>query len=125
MFALELQRRSDAQGWPLTSVAAHPGLAATELQAGATGGVGLVGWLFEETGALVAQSAAEGAAPILYAATSPEARGGGYYGPDGWGELRGPPAPAEVAPQARDRAAAAKLWAVSEALTGVSPGSNG
>ena len=120
MFALELQQRSDAHGWRLLSMAAHPGWAATALQAVGTGQTGLVGWLFEEAGSVAAQSAAEGAAPILFAATSPEAKGGGYYGPDGWGELRGSPAPARIAPEALDRAVAARLWAVSEALTGVS-----
>ena len=119
MFALELQRRSGAHGWPLLSVAAHPGWAATNLQVSGTGWTGPIGWLFEEAGALAAQSAAEGALPILFAATSPEAKEGGYYGPDGWGELRGVPAPAVIAPQALDCTVAARLWAVSEVLTGV------
>ena len=122
IFALELQRRSHAHGWHLFSAAAHPGWAATDLQASAMGGIGLVGWLLEEAGALAAQSAAEGALPILFAATSPEAMAGGYYGPDGLGELRGLPAPAKIAPQALDRAVAERLWSVSEALTGVSIG---
>jgi hypothetical protein len=48
------------------------------------------------------------------------AEGGGYYGPNGLNELRGPPAPARIMPQARDKAAAGKLWDVSQQLTGVS-----
>ena len=119
MFALELQRRSDAAGWGLTSLAAHPGYARTDLM---TNGPGDKGWL-----ALVARllrpmshSAAAGALPTLFAATSPDARAAGYYGPRGFQELNGPPAPARIMPQASDAAAAAKLWDVSAALTGAS-----
>ena len=71
---------------------------------------------------LFGHSAADGARPLLFAATSPEAKPGGYYGPGGLGELRGSPATALIMPQARDRAAAAKLWEVSETLTGASFG---
>ena len=65
------------------------------------------------------QSAAAGAEPLLFAALNKAAQDGGYYGPDGFGELRGRTAPSRIMPQALDRAAAARLWAVSEALTGV------
>ncbi|MCK0208049.1 SDR family oxidoreductase [Starkeya koreensis] len=120
MFAFELQRRSDAGGWGLMSNAAHPGYARTELIAN---GPGTDRWLFKLTGFIrpfASQSAAEGALPTLFAATAPEARGGAYYGPDGFYELKGPPKPAKAMPQAQDRKAAAKLWEVSERLTGVS-----
>ncbi|KTS24360.1 short-chain dehydrogenase, partial [Methylobacterium indicum] len=101
------------------SVAAHPGLAATAIarrgdRAGplAAGiGKGLLG--------LLGQSAARGAQPLLYAATAPEAEGGGYYGPDGPWEIRGSPGPARIEPHAGDPDAAARLWALSESLTGV------
>ncbi len=56
---------------------------------------------------------------MLYAATSPEATGGGYYGPDRMSELRGFPAPARIPPQAEDREAAARLWEVSQVLARV------
>jgi len=69
---------------------------------------------------LISQSAAEGALPTLFAATSPAAEPGGYYGPNGFYELKGPPAPAKIMPQAKDFAAAAMLWDVSATLTGVS-----
>jgi hypothetical protein len=68
---------------------------------------------------LAAQSANAGALPILYAAIASEARPGGYYGPDGPGERRGAPAPSTIFPQAKDTAAAARLWTLSEQLTGV------
>ncbi|HEX9360805.1 MAG TPA: SDR family oxidoreductase [Bradyrhizobium sp.] len=119
MFALELQRRSDAAGWNLMSNASHPGWARTDLFANGPG-FGLISFASQFAAPLFSQSAESGALPTLYAATSPQAEGGGYYGPNGLYELRGPPAPARIMPQARDKAAAAKLWDVSQQLTGVS-----
>jgi NAD(P)-dependent dehydrogenase (short-subunit alcohol dehydrogenase family) len=118
MFALELQRRSDAAGWKLISNAAHPGFARTNLFASGPGG--LVSLATGFAAPLFGHSAADGARPILFAATSPEARPGAYYGPGGFGELRGAPARALIMPQARDAAAAARLWDVSEKLAGTS-----
>jgi hypothetical protein len=57
--------------------------------------------------------------PALYAGTSPDARPAAYYGPDGFNEMKGSPSEARVFPRARDTAVAAKLWTVSEQLTGV------
>lgn len=111
MFALELQRRSDASGWGIQSIAAHPGLSRTELQAHHSGPRRLLRLLF--------QSAEQGALPTLYAATSPAAQGGDYYGPNGLLELRGHPADAGIPSQAQDEGAASRLWAESERLTGV------
>lgn len=118
MFALELQRRSDANGWGLLSNAAHPGYARTDLIAN---GPGADTWLqsinrvtFER---LASQSAAEGALPTLFAATSPDARPAGYYGPTGAFELKGPPGDARISGLAQDKTIAGRLWTVSEALT--------
>jgi NAD(P)-dependent dehydrogenase (short-subunit alcohol dehydrogenase family) len=120
MFALELQRRSDAAGWGLMSNAAHPGYARTDLIPNGPGASGLL-WQVSKALQLVAShSAAEGALPSLFAATSPEAKPGGYYGPNWFYELKGPPVPARIMPHARDAAVAARLWDVSAALTGVS-----
>lgn len=117
MFALELQRRSQAAGWGITSVAAHPGVSRTDLLpngAGAWSGAGMarrfLWFLF--------QPAAQGALPTLYAATSPMAQGGHYYGPDRLGETRGHPAPAKIPAQALDADAASRLWQESVRLTG-------
>ena len=118
MFALELQRRSDAAGWNLISNAAHPGFARTGLFASGPGG--LLSLASDFAAPLFGHSAADGARPILFAATSPEARPGAYYGPGGIGELRGAPTAALIMPQARDAAAAARLWDVSEKLAGTS-----
>ena len=120
MFALELQRRSDAAGWGLMSNAAHPGFARTDLIANGPGASGLLWHVSRWLQPYVSHSAAEGALPTLFAATSPEAKPAGYYGPNGFFELKGPPAAAKIMPQAKDAAAAARLWDVSAALTGVS-----
>jgi NAD(P)-dependent dehydrogenase (short-subunit alcohol dehydrogenase family) len=120
MFALELQRRSNASGWGLMSNAAHPGYARTDLIANGPGAGGLLGLLNRLLQPALSQSAAEGALPTLFAATSPEAKPAGYYGPNWFYELKGPPVPAKIMPQASDAAVAARLWDVSAALTGVS-----
>src|SRR5260221_9631868 len=114
MFALELQRRSDASGWNLTSNAAHPGFARTGLFASGPGG--LISLASDFAAPFFGQTATDGARPVLFAATNPNARAGTYYGPGGIGELRGAPAPALIMPQARDAARAARLWDVSEKL---------
>jgi len=124
MFAITLQRRSDAHGWGLTSVAAHPGYAHTDLIANGPGsGAGaLYRWgvgVFER---IAGHSAAEGALPTLMAATAPNVTPGGYYGPQGWQDLKGPPGPAAIRPQALDADVADALWAASERLTGVAFG---
>jgi NAD(P)-dependent dehydrogenase (short-subunit alcohol dehydrogenase family) len=119
LFTQELQRRSDAGGWGLISAAAHPGYARTELIAngpGVDGAMARVGRVLLEP--LMSQSAAAGALPQLYAATSPDAVGGGYYGPAGFMEMTGPPKPARVSARAADAAVAKRLWDVSEQLTG-------
>ena len=119
VFALELQRRSDAAGWGLMSNAAHPGFARTELIANGPGNNGLLGYLGILLQPFASHSAAAGALPTLFAATSPAAKAGGYYGPNGFYEMKGPPSPAKIMPRAKDVAVAARLWDVSAALTGV------
>jgi NAD(P)-dependent dehydrogenase (short-subunit alcohol dehydrogenase family) len=118
MFALELQRRSDKAGWNLRSHAAHPGFARTGLFASGPGG--LLSLATDLAAPLFGHSAAEGARPILFAATSPKAKPGAYYGPGGIGELRGAPAAALIMPRARDAAVASRLWDMSEKLAGTS-----
>jgi NAD(P)-dependent dehydrogenase (short-subunit alcohol dehydrogenase family) len=122
MFALELQRRSDLQGWNLLSLAAHPGWARTGLFAKGPGG--LLSLAAELAVPWFGQSAADGALPVLFAATSPVSKPGGYYGPGGAGELRGAPSPALIGLQARQASTAARLWEVSELLTRTSFGAD-
>jgi NAD(P)-dependent dehydrogenase (short-subunit alcohol dehydrogenase family) len=123
MFAFELERRSEANCWGIMSNAAHPGYARTGLQSSGPG-LGSNGpALKERLGKLIepfiSQSAADGALPTLFAATSPEAKPAGYYGPQGAFELKGPVGDAVIGKEARDAAVAARLWTVSETLTGV------
>jgi NAD(P)-dependent dehydrogenase (short-subunit alcohol dehydrogenase family) len=120
VFALELQRRSDAAGWGLMSNAAHPGYARTDLITNGPGARGVLSQINKLLGPLISHSAAEGALPTLFAATSPEAKAAGYYGPNGFYELKGPPAPAKIMPRAEDATVAARVWDVSAVLTGVS-----
>ena len=118
MFALELQRRSDAAGWGIASMAAHPGVSRTDLLHNGPGRWSPSGMARTYLWFLF-QSAERGALPVLYAATAPEATGGGYYGPGRMSELRGFPAPARIPPQAEDRGTAARLWEVSQVLARV------
>ena len=123
MFAQELQRRSDANGWGLISVAAHPGFARTDLIAnGHAGKPGLFARGTRLLEAVLSHSAADGALPILMAATLPDPTPGGYYGPTGFQEMKGPPGVAAIKRQAKDADVARGLWAESERLTGVTYG---
>ena len=123
MFALELQRRSDAHGWGLTSVAAHPGFARTDLIAnGHAGKRGLFARGARLLEAVLSHSAADGALPILMAATLPDPTPGGYYGPTGFQEMKGPPGVAVIKRHASDADVARRLWTESERLTGVTYG---
>jgi NAD(P)-dependent dehydrogenase (short-subunit alcohol dehydrogenase family) len=125
MLAFELDRRLRAVEPPVSrimSVAAHPGVANTNLFL-----VGEFGpmekqmrrWISGAIGALL-NSEPQGALPTLFAVASPDAVDGGYYGPQGFLEMRGGDVgPAKVSPQALDQAAAARLWSECERLTGV------
>lgn len=118
-FARELQRRSDLHGWGLTSVAAHPGGTSTNLQITGPRDGKPVGTGMKRRMDTVMQTVEEGIRPALVAAAHPHAEPGGYYGPNGAMEIRGAAAPAWVPRPARDAAALARLWDVSEQLTGV------
>jgi NAD(P)-dependent dehydrogenase (short-subunit alcohol dehydrogenase family) len=118
MFALELQRRSGVANWGILSTAAHPGVARTELIANGPGRNALMKLAETIVFPLISQSAAAGALPTLYAATSPNAAPGGYYGAQGFMDLQGPPGPAKMKPQAQDQSVAKRLWDAAEALTG-------
>ena len=120
MFALDLQRRSDAHGWGIRSNAAHPGYARTDLIANGPGVKSLQSRLSKLVGLFLSQTAAEGALPTLYAATDPDAQPAGYYGPRDRFEMRGPVVNAVIGKAAKDEEAARRLWEISEQLTGVS-----
>ena len=122
IFARDLQRRSTVAGWGVTSLAAHPGWARTALIANGPQSEGSNDWrhrMAAIVSPLLSQSSAAGALPLLYAATAARAEPGGFYGPDGAFEMKGNPSPAKVTARALDPATAARLWQVSETLTGV------
>jgi NAD(P)-dependent dehydrogenase (short-subunit alcohol dehydrogenase family) len=121
LFAHELHRKLLARQAPARSLGAHPGYSATHLQfvSAEMEGSSLKKWVNGAANTLFAQSAAQGALPQLYAATSPQAEGGAFIGPDGWGGARGYPAVVKPNPKANDLAAAQKLWQLSEQLTGI------
>ncbi len=128
LFALELQRRCDAAHLNLMSIAAHPGVARTSLPASRKGQKRqrftdyLVDIILPLTMTLLGQSAERGARPIIHAAAAAGVVGGGFYGPDGFGEMKGDPAPAKASAEAKDPAVGSRLWAASVALTGVDYG---
>jgi NAD(P)-dependent dehydrogenase (short-subunit alcohol dehydrogenase family) len=115
LFMMELQRRLDAAGSPLRSVAAHPGYSATNLQSHTQS---IQDQLMGIANSLIAQSAAMGALPTLYAATV-DLPGAAYVGPDGLFEQRGHPKLVDMSGAAKDADTARRLWEVSEELTGV------
>jgi NAD(P)-dependent dehydrogenase (short-subunit alcohol dehydrogenase family) len=124
LFAFELNRRAEAAGLVLRSMAAHPGYAATNLQSSGPGIGGGITAVFNKTvmavsNRLIAQSSEMGALPTLYAATFPDLPGGSYIGPDGLFEQRGHPKPVGCSGAARDPETARRLWEASEDLTGV------
>jgi NAD(P)-dependent dehydrogenase (short-subunit alcohol dehydrogenase family) len=111
LFTYELQRWFQRAGADTIAVAAHPGWTATNLQAH---------WrMVRMLNPFIAQTPEMGALPVLYAATAPDVQGGDYYGPNGWLELRGYPAKVRSSDRSHDTVVAARLWAVSEELTGV------
>jgi NAD(P)-dependent dehydrogenase (short-subunit alcohol dehydrogenase family) len=120
LFAVELQRRSEQAGWGLASLAAHPGYAGTDLFQNGAGARSLSNLLSRYVVIpLIGQSAQAGALPILFAATSEGAAGGGLYGPTGFMTMKGPPGRNEFAAAAKDPDAAARLRTLSEDLAQV------
>jgi NAD(P)-dependent dehydrogenase (short-subunit alcohol dehydrogenase family) len=128
MFARELDRRSKEAGWGILSDAAHPGLTKTNLQiSGPSHGrskPSTMEQLYKLSWRLTPflwQEIDEGILPALYAATSPQAEGGAFYGPRGIYEAAGGGVKAAKVPaRARSDADCRRLWEISEQLTGVS-----
>ena len=120
-FTFELDRRLRKLGSKVLTVAAHPGYSATNLMyVGPAQEKSSLGKIIMDIGALFAQSAAMGALPSLYAATMPDVQGADYIGPDGFQQMRGYPKKVGCRSIARDPEIGARLWKLSEQLTGVS-----
>ena len=122
MTALELQRQLEEEGSNVLSLVAHPGLARTNLQptSVAAKNAKVEGLAYRLMDPLF-QSAAMGSLPQLFAATAPDAKAGVFYGPGGFGNLRGYPTACRMPPRALDAEACARLWSVSAALIGSAP----
>lgn len=119
--AMELHRRLTAVGSETIAVAAHPGFAATNIQASSPKLApknALHAWFQDMLRRFWVPSAAEAARPIIKAA-SDGVEGGDYYGPRGLLEIKGRPAKARINPLARDATVGKRLWEISEDMTGV------
>jgi NAD(P)-dependent dehydrogenase (short-subunit alcohol dehydrogenase family) len=118
LFALELHRRLARAGSPVIVTSAHPGYAITNLQ---TSGPGNGFSPFRIIGAilkpLLSQDAPHGALPTLFASVAPQVMPGGYYGPDGFFELKGYPGTVPIPSRARETKDAERLWSEAESLT--------
>lgn len=118
LFTYELQRRLDAAGLPILSVACHPGIATTELSRYMPGVLNTVTGLLQP----LLNTAAAGAWPTLCAATSDGVEGGDYYGPGKRFETAGPARKVRSNRASRDKRVAERLWDLSIDMTGVDPG---
>ncbi|WP_425639010.1 oxidoreductase [Algoriphagus yeomjeoni] len=115
IFAYELQRRIDDKGLKLKSLAAHPGFSSTNLghllpNIGAK--------LFSPFASLIGQNAKAGALPTLKAALDPTVKGGEYFGPSGFKEIKGAPKVVNSSSRSHDLLVASKLWTAAEEMTG-------
>jgi len=125
LFGLELDRRSATNGWGITSNLSHPGIAPTSLLAArpdlgrgeAVAGRGLIGAL-SSRGILFGTADSAGL-PAVLAATSPTALGGRLYAPSGPGHVGGRPGEQKLFSRIDSTEQAARVWEVSESLTGV------
>jgi NAD(P)-dependent dehydrogenase (short-subunit alcohol dehydrogenase family) len=123
LFSFELGRRARAAGRDLLAVAAHPGLADSELAANSARmySAGPFTQAVRWGTKLITQGVAAGALPQLYAATAPDVRSGDYYGPSSLGETRGAPRRVAASQAAQDEHTARQLWERTAMLTGVTP----
>jgi NAD(P)-dependent dehydrogenase (short-subunit alcohol dehydrogenase family) len=119
LFAKELDRRARAAHSRLISLAVHPGISMTNIMVNGPGTKNLTAIVLRILAPIMIQPDDAGALPTLYAATSPDAKGGEYIGPDGFQEFKGSPVVVQPRPQALDEAVGKRLWTVSEELTGV------
>lgn len=125
LFGLELDRRSRAEGWGITSNLSHPGVAPTSLLAARpelgrakdTAGVRLIRFLSAR--GIILGTVESAKLPALYAAVSPDSRGGALYGPKGPGHMGGPPAEQKLYSRLTNTEEARRVWEVSEELTSV------
>ena len=116
LFAMELHRRLEAAGSKIRSVACHPGYSDTPLQSKVTNPA--LRMVYKVSNTVFAQPASRGAWPTVLAAADERAVSGGYYGPTGFFDARGPVGDSDVEARALDADVAKRLWEVSEELVG-------
>lgn len=112
IFAYELDRRLRKAGSAAVSVAAHPGVASTNLGRNMAP---VMRYFFPKIG----QPAKDGALPVLRAALDASVTGGEYFGPDGWNEMKGLPVRTDSSKLSKNQEVAARLWKITEKVTGV------
>lgn len=119
LFSFELARKIKKAGLPILSVAAHPGVAKTNiLSSGPQAGTKVLRTYISELFTnLFAQTDAEGALPVIFASEDPSVVNGEYFGPNGMMEVRGVPTRVSAKPNALDEEVASKLWSASEEMT--------
>ncbi|MGW3304010.1 SDR family oxidoreductase [Streptomyces rubiginosohelvolus] len=124
LFGLELDRRSRAGDWGITSNLSHPGVAPTSLLAArpelgrAKDTLGVRAIRFLSARGILFGTVESAKLPALYAATSPEARSGALYGPSGPGHLGGPPAEQKMYSRMTNTDESVHVWRASEEMTG-------
>lgn len=117
LFARELQAQANQRGIDLLSIPVHPGFSVTGLFDAENGKAGVSRWVsLNLIAPLLGQSAAQGAASLLMAATSPSVAGAQLYGPTGLLQMKGKPGPCRFGRQALDDDLARNLWKISESL---------
>lgn len=118
MFAYELQRRLERKGYKNTiSIAAHPGVSPTELSRHMPKLLFVI--LKYTVGPFLTHAPSEGAKPTLMAAVTNGVKGGDYFGPTGFNEMKGKPGIASSTDLSKDETVAKRLWEVSEELSGL------
>lgn len=117
LFTFELQRYFESQKLDIMAVVAHPGVSDTNLFSG-IGGKALQA-ILKPLFSLFIQPASMGALPELRASVDLAVKGGEFFGPDGFAEMKGYPVIVQPNKAAQNTDDARRLWRVSEEITGV------
>jgi len=119
LFSQELHRRSAASGAAVASIAAHPGVSATNLTSNQLKGrkISFLTPVVDGLAKVFLQGSAAGATPAIRAATDETVASGSFVGPDALGQSRGAPEVISVYKTGRDAATAAELWSLSQEIT--------
>jgi NAD(P)-dependent dehydrogenase (short-subunit alcohol dehydrogenase family) len=117
LFTYELQRMIEQAGIKSIAVAAHPGVSNTNLARYLEDK--LIFKILKPLMMPFIQSQDMGALPQIRASVDPHVKGGEYYGPDGFNEMKGFPVLVQSNAASHNLDDARKLWEVSEKITGI------